>query len=301
MPPTSSAGRCATRCAAASRRTGTSPPRPCPEVTQALFHGSVYENAFGTVAVRTDDPAIGEVEITTFRSDHDYADHRRPHRVEFTDSIDLDLARRDFTVNAIAWGAESGARPAIVDPHRGLDDLATRDAPRRRRSRRPGSRRTRSAWSARCASRRRSSSRSSLRRWRPSRRVPSSSGTCRASGSPTEMRRLLAAAHAVGRAPPAGRHGTACASRAGAGTRSAACPRTRSRARTSGITRCARSMAPSSTRPTSDWPRCSTTSASPRRWPTAGSSAMRPPVPRWRATCSSAGAGRRPSVIASSC
>ena len=75
-----------------------------PERIQALFPGAIYENRFGTVAVRREGV---EYEITTFRSDHDYADHRRPHRVEFGTSIEEDLARRDFTVNAIAWGAEA--------------------------------------------------------------------------------------------------------------------------------------------------------------------------------------------------
>lgn len=97
-----------------------------PEVTTELFPGSVYENQFGTVAVRTDDGAVGEVEITTFRSDHEYADYRRPHRIEFGDSIELDLARRDFTVNAIAWGAEPGGEPHLVDPFGGREDLAER-------------------------------------------------------------------------------------------------------------------------------------------------------------------------------
>jgi tRNA nucleotidyltransferase (CCA-adding enzyme) len=97
-----------------------------PEQTQGLFAKSVYENAFGTVAVGTADPAVGKVEITTFRSDHDYADFRRPHRVEFSESIELDLARRDVTVNAMAWGAEPGGAPRLVDPHDGQADLATR-------------------------------------------------------------------------------------------------------------------------------------------------------------------------------
>lgn len=97
-----------------------------PEATAGLFQGALYENAFGMVAVRTDDPAVGEVEITSFRSDHDYADFRRPHRVEFGESIELDLARRDFTVNAIAWGAEPGGQPRLVDPHAGRVDLAAR-------------------------------------------------------------------------------------------------------------------------------------------------------------------------------
>jgi tRNA nucleotidyltransferase/poly(A) polymerase len=101
-----------------------------PEETQTLFEDAAYENAFGTVAVRTSDPDIGVVEVTTMRSDHDYADFRRPHRVEFTDSIELDLARRDVTVNAIAWGAEAGVEPRreprLVDPHGGRADLDAR-------------------------------------------------------------------------------------------------------------------------------------------------------------------------------
>jgi tRNA nucleotidyltransferase (CCA-adding enzyme) len=97
-----------------------------PEQTQSLFDDAVYENTFGTVAVKTGDPAIGTVEITTFRSDHDYADFRRPHRVEFSDSVELDLARRDVTVNAMAWGAEPGGEPRLVDPHDGQGDLAAR-------------------------------------------------------------------------------------------------------------------------------------------------------------------------------
>ena len=94
-----------------------------PERLVELFPGSVYENRFGTVAVRRD----GEVfEITTFRSDHDYADHRRPHHVEFGDTIELDLARRDFTVNAMAWGARARDQPALVDPYDGRADVDAR-------------------------------------------------------------------------------------------------------------------------------------------------------------------------------
>ncbi len=96
-----------------------------PEATVGLFESAVYENKFGTVAVRDLADETGEIQITTFRSDHDYADHRRPHRVEFGNSIGVDLARRDFTVNALGWGAEPGGTPALVDPHGGRDDLAT--------------------------------------------------------------------------------------------------------------------------------------------------------------------------------
>ena len=90
-----------------------------PDDLLAIFPGSVYENQFGTVAVRRDDELF---EITTFRSDHDYADFRRPHRVEFGDSVELDLGRRDFTVNAMAWGRDARATGAAVEGESGLVD-----------------------------------------------------------------------------------------------------------------------------------------------------------------------------------
>jgi putative nucleotidyltransferase with HDIG domain len=89
----------------------------------ALFPGSDYENRFGTVAVRRGGETF---EITTFRSDHDYADFRRPHRVEFGETIEADLARRDFTVNAMAWGARPGDVLGLVDPYDGRQDIERR-------------------------------------------------------------------------------------------------------------------------------------------------------------------------------
>ncbi|MFL5679480.1 MAG: CCA tRNA nucleotidyltransferase [Chloroflexota bacterium] len=100
-----------------------------PDRIVELFPGAVYENKFGTVDVRIDDLIL---QVTTFRSDHDYGDHRRPHHVEFGNDIEADLARRDFTVNAIAWGARGGgdARPAeppaLVDPFGGELDVERR-------------------------------------------------------------------------------------------------------------------------------------------------------------------------------
>jgi putative nucleotidyltransferase with HDIG domain len=103
-----------------------------PDRILGLFPGAIYENRFGTVAVR--DGATTH-QVTTFRSDHDYADFRRPHHVEFGDEIGLDLARRDFTVNAMAWGADAPAAqagqpttptPHLVDPHDGAADVAAR-------------------------------------------------------------------------------------------------------------------------------------------------------------------------------
>jgi putative nucleotidyltransferase with HDIG domain len=102
-----------------------------PEQTMALFPDAIYENKFGTVAVRG---RPRDVQITTFRTDHDYADFRRPHRVEFGTSVELDLARRDFTVNAMAWGASPDAdsshgpepQPEFVDPFDGRADVGAR-------------------------------------------------------------------------------------------------------------------------------------------------------------------------------
>jgi tRNA nucleotidyltransferase (CCA-adding enzyme) len=94
-----------------------------PDRLVELFPGAVYENRFGTVAVRRDGETF---EITTFRTDHDYADFRRPDRVEFGDTIEVDLARRDFTVNAMAWGARPGDGPTFIDPYGGILDIRAR-------------------------------------------------------------------------------------------------------------------------------------------------------------------------------
>lgn len=92
-----------------------------PERICGLFPGAVYENRFGTVAIRREDAVH---EITTFRTDHEYADFRRPHRVEFGTSVEADLARRDFTINAMAWGGPAGRTPRLVDPFGGLVDAS---------------------------------------------------------------------------------------------------------------------------------------------------------------------------------
>jgi putative nucleotidyltransferase with HDIG domain len=94
-----------------------------PDETLAVFPDAAYENKFGTVGVRRD---RDEFEITTFRSEHEYADFRRPHRVEFGVSLDADLGRRDFTVNAMAWGARPGEDPGLHDPFGGAADARAR-------------------------------------------------------------------------------------------------------------------------------------------------------------------------------
>jgi tRNA nucleotidyltransferase (CCA-adding enzyme) len=106
-----------------------------PERVLELFPEARYENAFGTVTVGLDPkpdegqetgPPTTEVQITTFRSDHEYADYRRPHRVEFGDRVEVDLARRDFTANAMAWGGAPHEAPHLVDPFDGRLDTERR-------------------------------------------------------------------------------------------------------------------------------------------------------------------------------
>ena len=90
-----------------------------PEETLALFGRQALPTGLkhGTVTVRT---ARGGVEVTTYRVDGTYRDHRRPDSVTFTRSLEEDLQRRDFTVNAMAMGPDG----VIRDPFGGQADLA---------------------------------------------------------------------------------------------------------------------------------------------------------------------------------
>lgn len=73
----------------------------------------------GTLTVVANDHVL---EITTFRTEGEYLDHRHPSEVAFTDSIEEDLARRDFTINAMAYHPARG----ILDPYGGQADLRAR-------------------------------------------------------------------------------------------------------------------------------------------------------------------------------
>ena len=90
-----------------------------PEETAAVFAGDrVIETGIkhGTVTVLLSGHPL---EITTFRVDGDYSDARHPDAVTFTRSLREDLARRDFTMNAIAWNGAEG----LVDPFGGEADI----------------------------------------------------------------------------------------------------------------------------------------------------------------------------------
>lgn len=93
-----------------------------PEQIQAVFPDSFYENDYGTVGVKTgsEDPALAIVEVTPYRTESAYSDKRRPDKVEFGTSLLEDLARRDFTINAIALDDSKGH---LVDPYDGQKDI----------------------------------------------------------------------------------------------------------------------------------------------------------------------------------
>ncbi len=92
-----------------------------PEDVRKIFKKTVPTGiAHGTVMVVVDDFTC---EVTTFRQEGDYSDARHPDRVTFLESIEEDLARRDFTVNAMAFDPVSGH---FVDPYGGEDDLKHR-------------------------------------------------------------------------------------------------------------------------------------------------------------------------------
>ena len=118
-----------------------------PEEIQKIFPESFYENKFLTVTVKTksknqrlkelkEDKSssrpftdVREIEVTTYRKEAKYTDKRHPDEIKFAKTIKEDLARRDFTVNAIAATPEASKlkvkneKLKIIDPFEGQKDL----------------------------------------------------------------------------------------------------------------------------------------------------------------------------------
>ncbi len=93
-----------------------------PDEIQDIFPDSFYENQFGTVGVKNDrtlDETLRVVEVTPYRIEAGYSDHRRPDEVIFSDKIGDDLQRRDFTINAIAVDSKG----QIIDLYKGQTDI----------------------------------------------------------------------------------------------------------------------------------------------------------------------------------
>jgi poly(A) polymerase/tRNA nucleotidyltransferase (CCA-adding enzyme) len=122
-----------------------------PEEIQKLFPDSVYENDFGTVLVKlkpqidadnkrkgAEEPealrssayhlrnSASIIEVTTYRIEGRYTDKRHPDEIKFAKTIEEDLSRRDFTVNALALSVVEGMATNLVDPFGGRQDLTSR-------------------------------------------------------------------------------------------------------------------------------------------------------------------------------
>lgn len=100
-----------------------------PAEIQSVFPDSFYDNSFGTVGIPLpqvpEDEHKGVVEITTYRNEGTYKDHRKPETVSWGKTIEEDLKRRDFTMNAIAFQIEKDSTNSFkyVDPFDGIKDI----------------------------------------------------------------------------------------------------------------------------------------------------------------------------------
>lgn len=105
-----------------------------PQQVQSVFtsYKTVYENDFGTVSVLNMPPfesdgvtretpnLDNQVQITTYRSEGNYADNRHPDSITYEIALSKDLERRDFTMNAIAWDP---IKDILIDPYNGQNDI----------------------------------------------------------------------------------------------------------------------------------------------------------------------------------
>ncbi len=94
-----------------------------PEEIIALFPKTFYENDFGTVGVvneDTEDETLKVIEVTPYRIEGDYSDNRHPDKVTFSQKLEDDLERRDFTMNALAY---SVSKDEMIDLYDGQKDI----------------------------------------------------------------------------------------------------------------------------------------------------------------------------------
>lgn len=102
-----------------------------PEQILELFPDSFYDNQFGTVGIKirkekpapkTEEAEITDIyEVTTYRSEEGYGDHRHPDKITWGKTLTEDLSRRDFTINAIAFDGKK-----LIDPYDGQADLVNK-------------------------------------------------------------------------------------------------------------------------------------------------------------------------------
>ncbi len=108
-----------------------------PKEMQKMFPiNHFYNNQFGTVSIVIGNNKNNVFEVTTYRTEKEYQDFRRPGKVEWGKTIEEDLSRRDFTINAIALSVKCNPEPDspkakrfraridnIIDPYLGQEDL----------------------------------------------------------------------------------------------------------------------------------------------------------------------------------
>lgn len=108
-----------------------------PEEIMKIFPDTFYENVYGTVGVVNETVSLAEqvdetlkvIEVTPYRLEAKYSDNRRPDSVTFSDKLEDDLKRRDFTINAIALSIEKeGSKNGFykghfIDLYKGQEDL----------------------------------------------------------------------------------------------------------------------------------------------------------------------------------
>ncbi len=105
-----------------------------PEKVLEIFPDSFYENDFGTVGVKVDkflkdgkeDREHDVIEVTTYRIESQYSDLRRPDEVKFAKTLEEDLSRRDFTMNAVALKLKGEDSFEIVDLFNGIKDIESK-------------------------------------------------------------------------------------------------------------------------------------------------------------------------------
>jgi len=93
-----------------------------PEQIIELFPHTFYENEYGTVGVVNDDEPneiLKTVEVTPYRIESEYSDFRRPDKIKWGKTLAEDLARRDFTINALAYDVQ---KKELVDLFDGIKD-----------------------------------------------------------------------------------------------------------------------------------------------------------------------------------
>ncbi len=94
-----------------------------PEQIIAIFPKTFYENTFGTVGVvneETTEESLKVIEVTPYRIEGEYSDNRHPDNVIFSQKIEDDLRRRDFTINSLAYSA---SKKKVINLFDGIKDI----------------------------------------------------------------------------------------------------------------------------------------------------------------------------------